>query len=315
MVKNWIEKIDNNDTAAGFVGAEDFNSAFNELENVVSPFMALDVAQNNQLVRAIDIISKATHYTDSGTQNAISLTRGATATVIESLFDGMVVSFYPALANNGATTINVNGTGVKPLKFNGADLPINFLSVDYRFTAIYDATNEWFECLEEYATKAYVLANSGYSLIAEHVVSGSAVTSIDIAGLDINAHNGYRIEIEIAGGVSTALSMYINGDTTPTNYYQETLQATGATVGSSNNNNAVITSGAYAFIKGAMALIGGIMRYTGTAIVGTTTGMYVYNKSLGKTASVANITQITLIASVASAIGIGSKVRIYRGDV
>ena len=42
------------------------------------------------------------------------------------------------------------------------------------------------------ATQAF--ANS---LLAEYTVTGSAVTSIDFSGLDINTHKSYRVEIEI----------------------------------------------------------------------------------------------------------------------
>ena len=147
-MKNWQEKIDNNDTSAGFVTAEDFNSAFIELENTVSPFMALDIAETDQLVKSVDIISKATHYTDSGTANTIVLSRGATATAIETLFDGMVISFNPKYANTGATTININGLGAVPLKLDGADLQVGFLNPSYKFEAIYDLANLRFNILK-----------------------------------------------------------------------------------------------------------------------------------------------------------------------
>ena len=60
------------------------------------------------------------------------------------------------------------------------------------------------------ATRAY--ANS---LLAEYIVSGSAVTSIDFSGLDINTHKSYRVEIDWINPTAspTAMSVFINGDT------------------------------------------------------------------------------------------------------
>lgn len=159
------------------------------------------------------------------------------------------------------------------------------------------------------------------SLLAEYEVTGAAVTSIDFSGLDINTHKSYRIEIEAYNPAATEsfVYLYINNDTVASNYYsqQQKTDGTGVTAGRSNS--------------AALFWVGAGQRMSGDAKLAITPGWYAMAVSdhtsnpssllvrqiyaLVKTATVTNITQLTFTASVANAIGIGSKVRIYRGDV
>lgn len=159
------------------------------------------------------------------------------------------------------------------------------------------------------------------SLLAETTVSGSAVTSIDFTGLDINTHQSYRVEMEWINGTasSSALYPFFNGDTVATGYYSQEVQASSTTVsGSRENTPRSAVSSATSRTKVTMH----ISRDTdGWAIVESRS-----NRTLGsaitadlytvsRTTTLTNITQLTLTATVASSLSIGTKARIYRGDL
>ena len=156
-------------------------------------------------------------------------------------------------------------------------------------------------------------------LLAEYEVTGSARTSIDFSGLDINTHKSYRVEIElIASGASGDVYMFVNGDTVLTNYYSQFVGGS-ATVFSGGRYNTPalqtvnVAGSHYCYIE--VGKINNLMRYfaRGTSQLGTTPVFY--NVMGLKTATVTNITQLTFTSVTASGFGIGSKIRIYRGDV
>lgn len=155
-------------------------------------------------------------------------------------------------------------------------------------------------------------------LIAEYIVSGSAVTSIDIQNLDINTHKSYRIECEFANATATTsyISFYVNGDTTSSNYYAQSMSRSGTASGGGRGNNAIHVSligNSESAVYGVIGLVNGkyILRSNTTMDEGAT--IVVADEVVTKVASITNITQLTIMSSVANAIGVGSKVRIYRG--
>lgn len=145
-MRDFNTKIDNDNTSAGVVVADEYNSIFGENKNVITPFMGLSEADSQQMIKSIDIVSKAMFYTDAGTPNAVVLERGATTQEIETLFDGMVVMFTPANANTGATTLKIKTLDAKPLYYDGAVLDAGFLATDSKYIAIYDVVNGRFNC-------------------------------------------------------------------------------------------------------------------------------------------------------------------------
>lgn len=158
-------------------------------------------------------------------------------------------------------------------------------------------------------------------LLAEFEVTGSPTTSVNFSGLDINTHKSYRIEVEIVGvsGGGSNIYMFVNGDSTVTNYYMQMTGYNNTTVSTSRQNHPRIGNiwGAGVVMQGIVdcSLIGGIFQYrassnylTGSTVQG--------NDTWGnKVATVANITSIQIVSSSANNIGVGSKIRIYRGDV
>ena len=157
-------------------------------------------------------------------------------------------------------------------------------------------------------------------LLAEYTVSGSAVTSIDFSGLDINTHKSYRVEIELINATASggALYCFVNGDTTLTNYWSQYFYANSTSVTSARQNNPQISTliaSSIASVQLSIEKVNGYTRITSSDNFNTSSSIAYEIFSSTKTATVTNITQLTFTSSVASSIGVGSKIRIYRGDV
>jgi hypothetical protein len=181
-----------------------------------------------------------------------------------------------------------------------------------------DSTIEEFETAHIYM-QSLKIAKVPESLLAEYVVTGSPVTSIGFSGLDINTHKSYRIELEIINPTASGagVSMFINGDTTSTGYNQVTTYNSGSTVASQATNNALIaglSASTTHLTKALLSLVGGFAHYIADTSRGRGASMLNYSLVGAKTNTVSNITELTFTASVTNSIGIGSKVRIYRGD-
>ena len=149
-MRDFNTKIDNDNTSAGVVVADEYNSIFGETKNVISPFMGLSEADSQQMIKSIDIATKANFYTDAGAVNAVILTRGATSQQIETLFDGMTLSFTPVIQNTGATTLQVKTLTAKNLFYNGVALSAGFLKTDTVYQVKYSLSNDRFDVLKTY---------------------------------------------------------------------------------------------------------------------------------------------------------------------
>lgn len=80
------------------------------------------------------------------------------------------------------------------------------------------------------------------NLVFEYTVTGSAASSITTDGtvtLDINTHNGYYLYFNgiPASATSNQWCIYINNDTTATNYITDGIYSSGSSAGSHNNLN------------------------------------------------------------------------------
>lgn len=158
------------------------------------------------------------------------------------------------------------------------------------------------------------------SLLVEYTVTGSAVTSIDFSGLDINTHKSYRIEIEWNNISGSAVNLYafINGDATVTNYYSQLFDSNGVTSAGVRYNTASLacpSANEKVSINAGISINQGYVTTRSFATRGVGSTVLTELISISKTATVTNITQLTFTASVASSIGVGSKIRLYRGDV
>lgn len=127
-MRNFIEKIDNDNGEAGVVVADEYNSVFSELKNAVSVFFGLSESDNKQLVKSINAFSKAIHYEDTGVSNKLVLSRAGISNDIDTLFDGMCFMFSPKYQNTSSATIKISQTPTRIIvdasgnEFSGGEL-------------------------------------------------------------------------------------------------------------------------------------------------------------------------------------------------
>lgn len=145
-------------------------------------------------------------------------------------------------------------------------------------------------------------------------------TTVEFTGLDINTHKKYIISIAYKNGTASAhgLLLYVNGQTVATEYYNQVLQADGSTVAASRNNNAQIlavdASDRSSFILNMEIAEGGFAFIFANGCRNVGSIMYSYSNAWSRTVAVTNITSLTLTAGVTDGIGVGTVIKIYRGD-
>ena len=165
------------------------------------------------------------------------------------------------------------------------------------------------------------IATGGASLlVAETVVSGSAVTSVTFSGLDGNAAGGYVLECvagftgtsvisaDINGNKNTSIAIVLAGATNGANattYIGTTT--TGAWVLSNDTTASKMVHGTTIFSPAAFNSVQAYSFYTS----GSTNGLPRYQKAIF-TDSISNITSITLTSSAANSIVVGSTFRLYK---
>ena len=150
--------------------------------------------------------------------------------------------------------------------------------------------------------------------VGEAIVTGSAATDLTLSGLDLDADEHYFLDFTglNATGSTAQLSVYFNGDTTATNYWRNV-----STVGGAGNgvNNAIL----FSFIaNGATVVKGDLMvDMAGRARLGTRSN---YGDGANKSEqdgsliwqTVANVTSITISSSIASALSVGTRLRMWK---
>jgi len=148
----------------------------------------------------------------------------------------------------------------------------------------------------------------------------SDTTSVSFTNLDINTDKMYVIICNVKNNTASTSSynLFINSDTTTTNYYTQLLQAAGTalsanrftspqvlylTAGTRGVSTVKVFLDADSYLKCAFEHL----RDTGSGI------LYVCGH-VSKTASVTNITQIDIQASITNAISAGSTFALYKCD-
>lgn len=173
----------------------------------------------------------------------------------------------------------------------------------------------------QYIDKNWLPADLGARTLVWDKLIGAAVTSVTTDGevtLDGNAHGGYWFEFVIINdNAGTArYRLYYNNDTTNANYNFHTIYSTGANVFGTFGNeayfetsgvgtgNLFIFAGSISIDPAGYAMAQSINHNHSATVMET----YVHKKI----ASVANLTRIDIVASVASGIGINSRFRLWR---
>jgi hypothetical protein len=303
---------DLNDKSDGnTLGAAEWNQLPSEVQNVIENLgQTLSGADVNQLGKGIaGYVVGGQFMTDSGAADAYVLSKIGSKQGPTAYANGFTVYAIPANNNTGiACTININSIGAASVKDEaGADPAADTIVAGLLSKFRYDGANFVHTQYEQ------------PELVDEVVVSGGAVTQIDFTGLNINTHKGYRVEIDLVNAAVGAftLSLFINGDTTSTNYYTQVSASAGATHSDARTNDSVLYSATNIDQKAmfSLSLLNGYPTWSGINTADQSATINVSNYGGIKTATVANITQLTFTASVASALANGTRIRIYRENV
>lgn len=153
----------------------------------------------------------------------------------------------------------------------------------------------------------------GYTVVHDEALTAGALY-IDITGLDVNAHGFYDLFIILEGdaGDSLNVNLYINGDTTTTNYYNQYLRASGSVRTSARGNAATImgcSAGESAFGRFDITRDpSSRARASGEYQPNSGTSMDVFVRNWIFDGTVANITSIRVASANAVEMGIGTRV-------
>jgi len=155
--------------------------------------------------------------------------------------------------------------------------------------------------------------------VAEFDVSAK-VDSVDITDLDLNADGGLYMFLGFMQNDNTTdasdVLLYVNDDTTASNYNSQQLYTSSTTVSSQRNNTAKIGG---CWQDGSVSLWGYIMRdydgYVKVVVISThrkAGDCLGENRFMSKNATVTNVTKLTFSASATDGWGVGSKIRLFK---
>lgn len=156
------------------------------------------------------------------------------------------------------------------------------------------------------------------SLLAEYVVGTTGVKSIDFSGLDINTHKSYRVEADIKPDGEGVLCTYVNNTLTDTDYYTQRVWGDATSVSASRYNSpwvGFVYSGEISNNTINIRLCGDKYTFSNNTNkrIGNAQDIQLFSGSCF--ANFTNITQLTFTLGGSIDFSIGSKIRIYRGDV
>lgn len=161
------------------------------------------------------------------------------------------------------------------------------------------------------------------TLFKEYIAT-SAQTTVNIDGLDINTHKSYRVEIELNNTTSSTVNLFFGVNGNITNYtfsgWQNYWQNNGSWIAGYESSVCntyaynrdfivvnLVLNNSYTIFSSVSNSSGGNSGQSGSRIV--------QYKHFAKTVLDTNITSILFSSNVTNGIGIGSKIRIYRGDL
>lgn len=196
------------------------------------------------------------------------------------------------LLNNSNRTTAIGDTGIYQIVSNGAATPI------YTVTELF-----------------YQQFSAPGSLVAE-IDIGSATTSITFNGLGAVSAGGYILTGNV---VNTSISasnyfLYVNGDTTMSNYKCQQAYSINTTLTGLNANEPTFVGGLLAsntasFVCNIEVTPNNIEMYSSNS---SRTDGYTESIMGYRTISTTDITSLTITTDISNAIGIGSRFRIYR---
>ena len=157
--------------------------------------------------------------------------------------------------------------------------------------------------------------------VDEVIVAGSAVTSVNFT-TDMGKGNEYMLVSDWTkpSSGSANLRIYINDNTTSTNYYLQGLLALSTTVAGFRGNHSELVGidntrpNAFSIAKLKLANSGYFNVQVDNIENMTSSGsdIYIMKKRISSTFTISSITKLSIVASVASYISIGSRFELYK---
>lgn len=230
--------------------------------------------------------------------------------------------------NTGLQATLVSGTNIKTINstslLGSGNIAISGTNIPYQNDAPTSPSDG-----DLWIDKDAIASSDGSLLVAEIIVGsgtssgttyyvgdGSAVTSVAFSGLDGNAGGGYSLEAIWINGVSQGdIQILVNSDSSATGYkYQYFIASGGLTYLGQPDNSSSICAGAVAdspmYANVSINNVGGYFQaFSNVMRKSILTAEYGVCKYA---ATISNITTVTLKATVANSIGIGSIFRLYK---
>lgn len=155
------------------------------------------------------------------------------------------------------------------------------------------------------------------TFVGEATVTGAAATTLTLSGLDLATDGSYYVEMALsnATGSTSTLSLFFNADTTATNYYKQYLAAGATTVSALRANDANVS-----FMEASETCTGNITinndfdgkpRAMATTMSAAPASITLRHHAVVWN-SVTNVTSMTISSSVASALDIGSYIKVFK---
>lgn len=153
------------------------------------------------------------------------------------------------------------------------------------------------------------------ALITDQILT-SAVTTITILGLDLDAHGAYLLYLSPRNqqGSNSSIYIYFNNDTTLTNYYFQYLLAIGGSRSSNRLNQSFIghvNANSVSFTE-AIIMANPVDTRWHARIGRRPASSIELELVSGAWVSSVNVTRIDITASVANALGIGTRIMLFK---
>jgi len=136
---------------------------------------------------------------------------------------------------------------------------------------------------------------------------------VEFTGLDINSDKAYVIFMFVKNPTSSSCSyqIFINGDTTSTNYYKQYAKASGTSIAGDRTNDSIMaTINAGATMVAVIYVMLDIDGYSRVIFIGNRQApdsVEIIITNVAKNTTETNITSIRIAVDVAGGIGAGSK--------
>jgi hypothetical protein len=124
-------------TNDGVFTAEEFNSIYSELKNLISTILSVDGTDEYQILKAIDTVGRSNFYVDTTTvTNLLKLQRLSITERVEQPKPGTMYVFTPKNVKIGGTTLKVNNWQPKNVLYAGEPVYDGFFDPKELYVAI-----------------------------------------------------------------------------------------------------------------------------------------------------------------------------------